>query len=117
MMRTIVTVVIGLSVLGSVVAAQTPDPAKVAAGAKVYETAKCATCHAINGKGGKVSTALDGVGAKLSPEDLGRWFTHTAEMEAKLPKKPTVTMSAYLKTHKLTDADVEAVIAYMSSLK
>jgi hypothetical protein len=38
-------------------------------------------------------------------------------MEAKLPKKPIVTMSSWLKTNKLADADIDALVAYMQTLK
>lgn len=98
-------------------AAQPPDPAKVAAGVKVFEAQKCGQCHAIKAVGGKLASALDGVGGKLTEADIRKWFTAAAEMEAKLPKKPMATMSAYLKNHKLTDADVDALVAYMRSLK
>jgi mono/diheme cytochrome c family protein len=113
----VVSVVMSGGVSGKVHAAQAPDRAKVAAGLRVYETQKCSTCHAIKGQGGKLSTALDGVGAKVSAVDLRKWFTNTTEMEAALPKKPAMTMSSYLKTHKLTDGDIDAVVAYMESLK
>jgi mono/diheme cytochrome c family protein len=97
--------------------AQAPDPAKVAVGQKAYDTQKCSTCHQIKGQGGKLSTALDGVGAKLTEADIHKWLTAPAEMEAKLPKRPAMPMSTFLKSHKLTDADVDALTAYMLSLK
>ncbi|HXT68777.1 MAG TPA: cytochrome c [Vicinamibacterales bacterium] len=93
------------------------DAAKVAAGKKVYETQKCATCHAIGGTGGKLASALDGVGKKLTEADIKKWLTNPAEMETKLKAKPKMPMSTWLKTHKQTDADVEALVAYMLSLK
>jgi len=102
---------------GTVVTAQAPDPAKVAAGQKLYDTLKCGTCHQVKGVGGKLSTALDGVGGKLPAADIRKWLTDPASMEAKLPKKPTMPMSTYLKSHKLADADVDALTAYMLSLK
>jgi mono/diheme cytochrome c family protein len=108
---------VAVAVSGAVLSAQTPDPKKVAAGQQAYETQKCATCHAIAGKGGKLASALDGIGGKLKEADIRKWLTTPAEMEATLPKKPTMPMSTYLKTHKLTDADVDALVAYMLSLK
>jgi mono/diheme cytochrome c family protein len=102
---------------GPALGAQAPDAAKVAAGIRVYDTVKCGTCHQIKGVGGKLSTALDGVGGKLSEADIRKWLTNPTEMEAKLPKKPTMPMSTYLKSHKLSDADLDAVAAYMLSLK
>jgi mono/diheme cytochrome c family protein len=103
--------------MSGVAYAQTPDPAKVAAGKTAFEAQKCNQCHAIKGVGGKLSTALDGVGTKLKAEDLKKWLTDPAAMEAKLPKKPTVPMSTFMKTHKLTDADVDNLTAFLLSLK
>ena len=102
---------------GLTAAAQGPDPAKVAAGKTAYETQKCATCHMIADKGGKLASKLDGVGGRLKEPDLRKWLMATEEMEAKLATKPKVSMSAFMKTHKLTDADVTAIVAYMLSLK
>ena len=102
---------------GFTAGAQAPDAAKVAAGKTAYTTQKCSTCHAIGGVGGKLASALDGVGKKLTEADIRKWFTDAAAMEAKLPKKPTMPMSAFLKTHKLTPADIDNLTAYMQSLK
>jgi hypothetical protein len=38
-------------------------------------------------------------------------------MEKTLKTKPKMPMSTYLKTHKLTDPDIDALTAYMLSLK
>ena len=115
MKRVLLTVVGAAFLSGAVVFAQ---DAKVEAGKKAYETQKCSTCHVIAGKGTpKVGSVLDGIGAKMTAVDLKKWFTTTAAMEAKLAKKPMVKMSEYMKTHKLTDADVDALVAYMQTLK
>lgn len=116
-MRKVLFIIGGLVIATSVVTAQTPDPAKVAAGHNAFETQKCSTCHSVKGQGGKLSTALDGVGAKLPAADIKKWLTNPAEMEAQLKTKPKMLMSTYLKSHKLTDADVDALTAYMLSLK
>jgi len=111
----LLTAVGAVALSGVVLIAQ---DAKVAAGKKAYDAEKCSTCHMIAGTGMKaLNLPLDGVGAKLTAADLKKWFTDTTAMEAKLPKKPTVKMSDYLKTHKLSDADVDALVAYMQSLK
>ena len=116
MVKALMKGVVGALLLGGVAFAQTPDPAKVAAGEKVYADQKCATCHQIKGVGSKISP-LDGVGTKLAAADLRKWFTNPADMEAKLAKKPIASMAGYLKTHKLADADIDALVAYMQSLK
>jgi hypothetical protein len=117
LMRATWMAVLGIVCVGVAVLAQAPDPAKVTAGQKAYATVKCDTCHSIAGKGGKLSTALDGIGGKMSEADIRKWLAAPAELEAKLPKKPAMPMSVYLKSHKLTDADVDALTAYMLSLK
>ena len=115
----LIAVVSAAIIGGTALTAAAQDAAKVDAGKAAYTAQKCATCHSIKGVGAgpKVGSALDGVGTKLPSADIKKWLTVPAEMEAKLAKKPMVTMSGYLKTHKLTDADVEGLLAYMLSLK
>jgi mono/diheme cytochrome c family protein len=88
------------------------DAAKIEAGKKVYDTQKCAACHMIAGKGSKLSV-LDGVGTRLSAADIKLWITEPATMEAKLTTKPKIKMKAY----KMSEPDLDALIAYMVSLK
>jgi mono/diheme cytochrome c family protein len=116
-MRTSLIALAGLFIGGAMLVAQAPDPAKIAAGQKVFTAQKCDTCHAIAGKGGKLASALDGVGTKLPEADIRKWLANPAEMERTLPKKPAMPMSSFMKSHKLTDPDVDALTAYMLSLK
>ena len=83
-------------------------------GQEVYTAQKCQTCHAIAGKGGKVSP-LDGVGGKLSADDIRQWITHPkdAAAKAKSTKKPPMPA----KYESLPAADLDALVAYMASLK
>lgn len=111
-MRLFVTLLAGVFVFTVGVAAQ--DAKKIEAGKKVYDTQGCAKCHSIAGKGNKMYP-LDGVGKKLSAADIKKWFTHTAEMEAALAKKPAIKMSS--KKYDLKDADIDALVAYMQSLR
>ena len=99
---------------GAVIAIAAQGDAK--AGEALYGTKKCATCHQLKGQGNKVAAALDDAG-KLSAADLKLWLTDPAVMEAKLAKKPAMSMAGWLKTAKLTDADVAALVAYMQTLK
>jgi mono/diheme cytochrome c family protein len=111
-----ILVVSGLAVSAAPVPApapEAPQAAKVEAGKKVYDAQKCSVCHIIAGKGGKMASALDGVGSKLSVEDLKKWIVVPAEMEAKLATKPKVKMKAY----KLAEADLDALVTYLASLK
>ena len=88
---------------------QTPDPH----GMKVFADQKCALCHSIAGKG-NTKGALDAVGTKLKPEDIRKWIVTPAEMSAaaKATRKPP--MKAYAN---LPKADLDALVAYLASLK
>ncbi len=115
-MKALVGTIVGVVVLSVATVAAAQDAAKVAAGKKLYADQKCATCHQVAGQGNKMFP-LDTVGTKLKPEEIKMWLTDTASMEAKLPKKPAISMASWLKTHKLSDADVEALVAYLQTLK
>jgi mono/diheme cytochrome c family protein len=93
------------------VAAQAGDAKK---GEAVYAAQKCSVCHAIAGKG-KATSKLDGVGAKLSAEDIKQWIVDpvAAAAKAKSTKKPPMPA----KYAKLPPADIDALVAYMVSLK
>jgi mono/diheme cytochrome c family protein len=97
----------------AVVSAAAQDAAKVEQGAKVYVAQKCALCHSVAGKGNK-KHALDGVGAKLSADDIRKWIVSPKEMEAKLAVAPKPPMKAF---PNLPAADLDALVAYMQSLK
>ena len=75
---------------------------------------KCSVCHAIAGKGGKANP-LDGVGAKLSADDTKQWITHPVEAAAKAKSTKKPPMPA--KYGSLPAADLDALVAYMQSLK
>jgi mono/diheme cytochrome c family protein len=83
-------------------------------GQDVYTAQKCQVCHSVAGKGGKASP-LDGVGGKLSADDIRQWITHPKDAAAKAQstKKPPMQD----KYGKLPAADIDALVAYMQSLK
>jgi mono/diheme cytochrome c family protein len=83
-------------------------------GQEVYTAQKCQVCHAIAGKGGKANP-LDGVGAKLSADDIRQWITHPTEAAAKAKSTKKPPMPA--KYGSLPAADLDALVAYMASLK
>ena len=109
MTRVMMTV---LAVLISVAGLGAQDAKKVAMGKDLYQKYACEKCHQIAGKGSKISP-LDGVGAKLTADEIKQWITDPDAMTAKLPKKPTVKM----KKVDLPAADVDALVEYMLSLK
>jgi mono/diheme cytochrome c family protein len=90
------------------------DAAQIKKGEAVYTAQKCQLCHSIAGKGGK-SSPLDGVGKKLSADDIRKWITHPTEMAAaaKSTKKPAMQN----KYGKLSAGDLDALVAYLASLK
>jgi mono/diheme cytochrome c family protein len=83
-------------------------------GEKVYAAQKCSVCHSIAGKGGKTS-ALDGVGKKLSAADTREWILEPVAMAKKVgsTKKPVMPK----RYNKLPAADLDGLVAYMQSLK
>ena len=108
MVRTGVLVAFAMS---AAVAAGAQDVKK---GEQVYTAQKCATCHSIAGKGSKKSP-LDGVGAKLSADDIREWIIHPKEMTAKSKSTKKPPMPA--KYSGLPAADLDALVAYLASLK
>ena len=95
-------------------AAAAQDAALVKRGEQVFNAQKCQVCHSVAGKGGK-SSPLDGVGTKLSADDIRRWVTHPAEMTAKSKSTKKPPMPA--KWASLPAAELDALVAYMASLK
>jgi mono/diheme cytochrome c family protein len=83
-------------------------------GEQVYGAQKCQMCHAIAGKGNKANP-LDGVGKKLSAADIREWITHPTEMTAKAKSTKKPPMPA--KYGSLPAADLDALVAYLASLK
>jgi cytochrome c2 len=89
-------------------------PEQIEAGRKVYESEKCGTCHQVAGRGNRMFP-LDGVGDRLSADEIRRWFTHTEAMENALPRRPAIRMSS--RKYNFSDADLDALVAYLQSLK
>ena len=87
------------------------DP-RVEKGRQVYADQKCALCHSIGDKGNKKGP-LDEVGSKLSSADLHAWIVDAKGMteKTKAPRKPV------MKNYDLPKDDVDALVAYMLTLK
>jgi mono/diheme cytochrome c family protein len=99
-------IVLAISAFASVAAAQ-----DAAAGAKVYADQKCSVCHSIAGKG-NAKGPLDDVGSKPADE-IRAWITDAKGMteKTKAPRKPV------MKQYSLPKGDVDALVAYMLTLK
>ena len=88
--------------------------ASVEKGKAVYAAQKCSMCHSIGGAGGK-SSPLDGVGKKLSAADTKQWIVDPVGMTKKVASTKKPPMPA--RWAKLPAADLDALVAYMQSLK
>ncbi|MGQ0736740.1 MAG: c-type cytochrome [Acidobacteriota bacterium] len=82
------------------------------AGAKVYATQKCALCHSVAGQGNK-KLPLDGVGSKLNVDQIREWLMTPVEAAKKVSSTVKPPMPSYAK---LTQADLDALVAYMRAL-
>ena len=83
-------------------------------GQELYAAQKCQGCHAIGGKGYKANP-LDGVGKKLSAADIKAWIVSPKEMATKSQSKAKPPMPD--RYAKLPAADIDALVAYMQTLK
>jgi mono/diheme cytochrome c family protein len=83
-----------------------------AKGEKVYADQKCSLCHSVAGKG-NAKGPLDHVASKLKEDEIRAWITDAAAMAAKTkaPRKPA------MKQYNLPKDDVDALVAYLSSMK
>lgn len=86
--------------------------AAVEKGQQVFKTEKCSICHSVAGVGNKKGP-LDEVGTKLSAADIRMWITSAPDMAAKAKAERKPPMKAYT----LSKDDLDALVAYLSSLK
>ena len=113
MPRSLVTVVVAAlaGVLGPLALAQ--DAKKIERGKAVFAEQKCKMCHSIGGVGSPKGP-LDDVGGKLSPADIKQWIVDPKAMAAKAKAERKPAMRSY---KELPAEDVDALVAYLSSLK
>jgi mono/diheme cytochrome c family protein len=83
-----------------------------AKGEKLFVDQKCTLCHSVAGKG-NAKGPLDGVGTKDSEADIRAWITDANAMTA----KTGATRKPAMKQFSLEKPDVDALVAYVSSLK
>lgn len=67
----------------------------------------CTACHSLQGSGGNVGPALDGIGSRFDEEYLGKWLEDPQAVKAgtTMPKLP------------LSDDDLAALTTFLSGLK
>jgi mono/diheme cytochrome c family protein len=95
-----------------VAAAAAAQDAKVAKGQQVFTDQKCALCHSVGDKGNKKGP-LDGVASKLSADEIRSWITDAKGMTA----KTKATRKPEMKAYALPKDDVDALVAYLTTLK
>ena len=83
-----------------------------AKGEKLFVDQKCTLCHSVAGKG-NVKGPLDGVGSKDSAADIRAWITDANAMTA----KTGATRKPVMKQFSLEKEDVDALVAYLTTLK
>ena len=110
-MRVVLAVMAIAALPTGLLAAQ--DAKLVEKGQQVYTAQKCSVCHSVADKGNKKG-ALDDVGSKLTAAEIHEWLVHPAEMTAKAKATRKPPMKSY---DKLPKEDLDALVAYLSSLK
>jgi mono/diheme cytochrome c family protein len=82
-------------------------------GQEVFTKQNCALCHSVAGKG-NAKGVLDGVGKKWKAAEIREWITNAKEMAVKhnATRKPPMKDFS-----KLPKADVDALVAYLETLK
>ena len=101
---------IGMGVIFCAATASAQDA--IQAGQKVYTSQKCSICHSIGGTGNKKGP-LDGIGAKLSADQIRQWITNAPDMTA----KANATRKPAMKAYTLPKEELDGLVAYLASLK
>lgn len=107
-------IVLAAAALAAVVATQAAaQDTKVERGKAVYTEQKCKLCHQVAGEG-NAKGPLDDVGSKLKADEIKQWLVDPVKSaeKAKATRKPA--MKSY---STLPAADIDALVAYMESLK
>lgn len=98
--------------LASLVAAAPAAAQDAAKGEAVFAAQKCGLCHSVAGKGNPKGP-LDEAVAKLSAADIRSWITDAKAMTA----KTNATRKPAMKEFTLPKEDVDALVAYLTSIK
>src|SRR5262245_38330227 len=109
-MKPVIAVVVGCGVLFAAARAGAQD--KVEQGTALFTSQKCSMCHAVGAKGNKKGP-LDDVGSRLKAEDIRAWLTGPDAMREKMK----ATRTPVMKDPKLSKDQVDALVAYLLTLK
>jgi cbb3-type cytochrome oxidase cytochrome c subunit len=85
----------------------------VEAGRAAYEEQGCGMCHSIAGVGNP-RYPLDGVGARMKPEEIRKWIAGARDLEGRLPAGTFRIKQGY---QALPKEEMDALVAYMQSLR
>jgi mono/diheme cytochrome c family protein len=77
-------------------------------GAELAGRLGCLACHSLKGQGGKLATPLDGVGARLTPQELGIALAYPRR------RHPRAKMPSYAYLPPLEQA---ALVEFLQTLK
>jgi cytochrome c oxidase subunit II len=105
-MKAIVFVAVLLAVAGSAVA-EPPSRAIIERGEAAFKNNGCHGCHMVGTTGTPIGPDLSHVGRRYPPGYLARWLRDPAL------QRPSAHMSAL----ELTEIDVQALAAYLGSLR
>ena len=81
-------------------------------GQQLFAEQKCSLCHSI-GETGNKKGPLDGVGSKLTADEIRLWITDSKMMTA----KTKATRKPPMKSYTLAKEDIDALVAYLATLK
>ena len=105
-------VVIGLAIVIGVGAAPAAAQDAAARGETVFVAQKCSLCHSVAGKGNPKGPMEEAVG-KLTAVEIRAWITDAKGMTAKTKAERKPAMKEFA----LPKDDVDALVAYLTSLK
>ena len=86
--------------------------AKAQQGAALFTAQKCTMCHSVAGKGNPKGS-LDNITAKNKAEHIKQWLTDPEGMR----EKAHATRTPAMKPVKLTPDQIDALVAYLTSIK
>jgi cytochrome c oxidase subunit 2 len=105
---TSIVAAISLAVIGAGCAGATGDSALAARGRQLFLAQGCHGCHNVGAVGSRdVGADLSRIGARRSRSELERWLRDPAA------QKP----AAHMPRIAMTDPDVQALAAYLASLR
>jgi mono/diheme cytochrome c family protein len=99
-------------VLTTAASANAQDTAKAEQGAALFTSQKCTMCHSVAGKGNPKGSLEKGASTRTADE-IRQWILDPEAMRA----KTKATRTPAMKLTKLSKDQVDALVAYLTSLK